>query len=80
MDMLEEEANERDGRKQNCCINARKTEDTKDGTLKSSKPCRKMDELKGDDRTQLRDVWIENRNDGSQSKPILVRWPRCTGK
>ena len=28
------------------CVNARKTEDMKDGTFKSAKPCRKVDELR----------------------------------
>ena len=34
-----------------------------------------MDELKEGERTHIRDVWIENRNQhGFQTKPILVRW------
>ena len=42
--------------------------------LKSAKPCRIMDELK-EERTHLRDVWIENRKQhGFQSKPMRVRW------
>ena len=48
----------------------------KDGTLKSAKPCRKMDGLKEEERTHQRDVWSENKNQhGFQSKPIPVRWP-----
>ena len=50
------------------------TDETKDGTLKSAKPWRKMEEFKEDERTHLRDAWIENRNQhGFQSKPIPVR-------
>ena len=48
----------------------------KDATIKSAKPCRKMNELKEEERTHIRDVWTENRNQhGFQSKPIPVRWP-----
>ena len=76
MEMLEEEEKERDRRKQSCCTSARKTNELKDGMLKSVKPCRKMDELKEDERTHQRDAWIENRNQhGFQSKPIPVRSP-----
>ena len=54
----------------------KKTHEMKDGTLKSAKPCKKMHELKEDERTNLRDVWIENRyQHGFQSNPILVRRP-----
>ena len=48
----------------------------KDGTLKTAKQCRHMNELKEEERRHLRDVWIENRNQHRfQSKPILVTWP-----
>ena len=54
----------------------KRTEVMDDGTLMSAKPRRKIDELKEDERTHLRDVWIENRNQkGFQSKLIPVRWP-----
>ena len=54
----------------------KKTDEMKGGTLKSAKPCTKMDELKEDARTHLRDVWIENGNQHRfQIKPTLVRWP-----
>ena len=38
------------------------TEEMKDGTLKSGKPCRKMEDFKEEERTHLRDVRTENRN------------------
>ena len=50
----------------------KKTEEMKDGTLRSVEPCKKMNELKEEER----DVWIENRNQhGFQSERIAVRWP-----
>ena len=40
------------------------------------KPCKKMNELKEEERSHLRDVWIENRNQhGFQSERTAVRWP-----
>ena len=54
----------------------KKTEEMKGGTLRSVKPCKKMNELKEEERSHLRDVWIENRNqDGFQSERIALRWP-----
>ena len=60
--MLEEEAKERDRRKGHSRINARKLEELKDGTLKSAKPRSNMAEIKEEERTHLRDVWIESRS------------------
>ena len=48
-----------------------KTEEMKGGTLKSAKSCRKMDEVKEEERTHLRDVWIED----PQQTEMPVRWP-----
>ena len=54
----------------------KKTEEMKDGTLRSVKPCKKMNELKEEERSHLRDVWIEKRNQhGFQSERLAVRWP-----
>ena len=52
-----------------------KTEEMKDGTLRSVKTCKKMNELKEEERLHLRDVWIEQRDQhGFQSEQIAVRW------